>query len=106
MARPMLKVLGTSNTPVILRPAATRSSRGLGQRRHVMRYEQASLLGSPFENGGIVGSREPDVLNAHDVDFGLSTNQSTNEVLVEVLVCTKLSPMPRPGDVPGLVGSR
>lgn len=61
--------------------------RVLGQRRHVMRYEQASLLGSPFENGGIVGSREPDVLNAHDVDFGLSTNQSTNDVLVEVLVC-------------------
>ncbi len=45
------------------------------------------LLGSPFEKRRIVGSRKSDVLGAHDVDVRLSTNQPTDDVVVEVLVC-------------------
>jgi hypothetical protein len=48
---------------------------------------QASLLGSPFENSRIVHSSESDVLDAHNIDVGPPPNQSTNDVVVEVLVC-------------------
>lgn len=47
--------------------------RMFAQRRHVMAYEHATLLGSPLENRGVVGSRQADVLDAHEIDIGLPT---------------------------------
>jgi hypothetical protein len=62
----------------------------LGQGRHIVREDYPSLLRSPLENGGIVGSCEPDLLDAHDVDVRLPTNQPTDNIVVEILVCGQL----------------
>jgi transposase len=58
--------------------------------REVARTVQASVgavvVSSPCQNGGIICFREPDILNAGEVESGATEHQSAHNVAIEVLV--------------------
>lgn len=61
-----------------------------------MRDNDAILGGGPLENCRIVGARQPDVLNANDVDLRIASKQPAHDVAVEVLVHCQSQDRPAP----------
>ena len=51
-----------------------------------MRDDDSPLGGGPIEKRLIIDAGQPNVLNSDDIEIGLSTEQASNDVVVEVLV--------------------
>jgi hypothetical protein len=51
-----------------------------------MTDHDAIISSRPFEDRFIVKRSQPDILNAHDVELWIATEQASNNIVVEVLI--------------------
>ena len=63
--------------------------RVLGERGHVVRDDDSSLVGGPFQNRRVICARKAHVLNANDIELRVSAKEPSDDVSVEVLVRCK-----------------
>jgi len=54
-----------------------------------VRDEDAPLVCGPLQNGGIIRTREAQVLNVHDIQLRISAKEPSDDVSIEVLVRRK-----------------
>ena len=55
-------------------------------RRHVVGKQKASLFGRSFKDYGVACTGKADILNADNIDVRPATEQTANDIVIEVLV--------------------